>query len=150
MAGQYEVKGALAHGGLGWIYLAATATSTTAGSCSRASSTPTTPPRSRRPGAERQFLAQLSHPGIVAIHNFVRHVEGDGAEADYIVMAYIGGSTLSRRVAQPGDRRRAAAVAHALAYMIEILPALGYLHAGGASTATSSRTTSCSASSGSS
>ena len=85
-----------------------TATSTTAGSCSRASSTPTTPPRSRRPGAERQFLAQLSHPGIVAIHNFVRHVDGDGAEADYIVMAYIGGSTLSQVMAQPGDRRRAA------------------------------------------
>ena len=81
--------------------------------------------------AERQFLAQLNHPNIVAIHNFVRHADDDGVAADYIVMAYIGGSTLS----QVRDARRPTAVAlpvaHALAYMIKVLPALGYLHAEG-------------------
>ena len=33
VAGQYEVKGCLAHGGLGWIYLAADRNSTAAGWC---------------------------------------------------------------------------------------------------------------------
>ncbi|MDT7578930.1 MAG: serine/threonine-protein kinase PknG, partial [Pseudonocardiales bacterium] len=64
--------------------------------------------------------------------NFLRHVEGDGAEAeaDYIVMAYIGGSTLSQVWRSPATDA-AQRVAHALTCMIKILPALGYLHTEG-------------------
>ena len=45
VGGQYEVLGCLAHGGLGWIYLAMDRNVTTAGWCSRACSTPATPTR---------------------------------------------------------------------------------------------------------
>ena len=130
VAGQYEVKGALAHGGLGWIYLAVDRNVDDRWVVLKGVLNADDPAAIAAARAERQFLAQLSHPGIVAIHNFVRHDGGDGVEADYIVMAYIGGSTLAEvRRAQPADPVQQ--VAHALTYMIKILPALGYLHAEG-------------------
>ena len=64
--------------------------------------------------AERQFLAQVEHPLIVEIYNFVTH-EGAG----YIVMEYVGGTSLKQLLkdrmrsdngaydplpARPGDR----------------------------------------------
>lgn len=129
VAGQYEVRGALAHGGLGWIYLAVDRNVDDRWVVLKGVLDANDPAALAAARAERQFLAQLSHPNIVAIHNFVRHVDDTGA-ADYIVMAYIGGSTL----AQVRDARAvdgALPVAHALAYMIKVLPALGYLHAEG-------------------
>jgi serine/threonine-protein kinase PknG len=74
--------------------------------------------------AERRFLAEVEHPSIVRIYNFVEH-----KDAGYIVMEYVGGESLK----QVRTRRRAEAgtpipVAHATAYMLEMLPALGYLH----------------------
>ena len=134
VAGQYEVRGALAHGGLGWIYLAVDRNVDDRWVVLKGVLDANDPAAHAAARAERQFLAQLSHPNIVAIHNFVRHVETDdmGHEhtADYIVMAYIGGSTL----AQVRDARAdqgVLPVAHALTYMIKVLPALGYLHAEG-------------------
>ena len=130
VAGQYEVRGALAHGGLGWIYLAVDRNVDDRWVVLKGVLDANDPAALAAARAERQFLAQLNHPNIVAIHNFVRHVDADGVAADYIVMAYIGGSTLSQvRDARAGDG--ALPVAHALAYMIKVLPALGYLHAEG-------------------
>ena len=130
VAGQYEVKGALAHGGLGWIYLAVDRNVDDRWVVLKGVLNADDPAAIAAARAERQFLAQLSHPGIVGIHNFVRHAEADGVEADYIVMAYIGGSTLAEvRRAQASDPVQQ--VAHALTYMIKVLPALGYLHAEG-------------------
>ena len=39
--------------------------------------------------AERQFLAEVKHPNIVQIYNFVQH-----GDAGYIVMEYVGGESL--------------------------------------------------------
>ena len=129
VAGQYEVRGALAHGGLGWIYLAVDRNVDDRWVVLKGVLDANDPAALAAARAERQFLAQLSHPNIVAIHNFVRHVDDTGA-ADYIVMAYIGGSTLAQvRDARAVDE--ALPVAHALTYMIKVLPALGYLHAEG-------------------
>jgi serine/threonine-protein kinase PknG len=129
VAGQYEVRGALAHGGLGWIYLAVDRNVDDRWVVLKGVLDANDPAALAAARAERQFLAQLNHPNIVAIHNFVRHVDA-GVAADYIVMAYIGGSTLSQvRDARAGNG--ALPVAHALAYMIKVLPALGYLHAEG-------------------
>ncbi len=77
--------------------------------------------------AERRFLTQVDHPNIVNIFNFVEH-EGFG----YIVMEYIGGDSLkqllvARRRAND-DRSDPLPVTQAIAYILEILPALGYLH----------------------
>ena len=77
--------------------------------------------------AERQFLAQVEHPLIVEIYNFVAH-EGAG----YIVMEYVGGTSLKailkdRMVANRG-RYDPIPVDQAIAYLVEILPAFQYLH----------------------
>ena len=74
--------------------------------------------------AERRFLAEVEHPNIVKIYNFVEH---DGA--GYIVMEYVGGESL--RELRNRHREETGAplpVAQAIAYVLEILPAFGYLH----------------------
>ena len=72
--------------------------------------------------AERQFLAEVTHPGIVKIYNFVEHDDKHGNPVGYIVMEYVGGTSLKQA---KGDRLP---VAEAIGFMLEILPALGYLH----------------------
>ena len=130
VAGQYQVEGALAHGGLGWIYLAADRNVGDRWVVLKGVLNADDPTQRAAALAEREFLAQLSHPGIVAIHNFVRHVDEDGVDSDYIVMAYVGGKTLAQVVRESSDGP-AQRVVHALNYMIKTLPALGHLHAEG-------------------
>jgi serine/threonine-protein kinase PknG len=78
--------------------------------------------------AEKQFLAEVEHPIIVEIHNFVAAPDG----ASYIVMEYVGGESLNNllkaRMKSNGGRFDPIPVDQALAYMIEVLPALSYLH----------------------
>jgi serine/threonine-protein kinase PknG len=84
--------------------------------------------------AERRFLAEVEHPSIVGVYNFVQHADrATGEQAGYIVMEYVGGQSLRQLLLQ---RRREAGggsmpLPTALAYMIEVLPALGYLHSRG-------------------
>ena len=78
--------------------------------------------------AERQFLAEVEHPLIVEIYNFVMH-EGAG----YIVMEYVGGKSLKEHPQGPdaGQQRRSTTrspVDQAIAYVLEVLPAFSYLH----------------------
>jgi serine/threonine-protein kinase PknG len=77
--------------------------------------------------AERQFLAQVEHPLIVEIYNFVTH-EGAG----YIVMEYVGGtslkSLLKSRMQAAGGRYDPLPLDQAIAFIVEILPAFQYLH----------------------
>jgi serine/threonine-protein kinase PknG len=121
---QYEVAGCIAHGGLGWIYLA----------------------RDHKVGqrwvvlkgllrdddfdvirGELQFLATVDHPNIVKVHNFVEH-----ENEPYIVMEYVRGSTLRKML----EERRAAnngepdplPLAHAIMFVLGVLPAFAYLH----------------------
>ncbi|HEY1972967.1 MAG TPA: tetratricopeptide repeat protein, partial [Pseudonocardia sp.] len=80
--------------------------------------------------AERRFLAEVDHPNIVKIHNFVRHPDELGNLVGYIVMEYVGGSSLHQlRTDQPGDRPLP--VARTIAYALDSLTALGYLHSRG-------------------
>jgi serine/threonine-protein kinase PknG len=126
--GQYKVAGCLAHGGLGWIYLAQNLN------------------LSDRQGylwvvlkglldsedesamaaavAERQFLTEVQHPNIVQIYDFVEH-EGAG----YIVMAYVGGESLREiRLRYLAETNQPLPPAQAIAYILGILPAFEYLH----------------------
>ena len=77
--------------------------------------------------AERRFLAEVEHPNIVKIFNFVQH-ESSG----YIVMEYVGGLSLKQILTARRDANGGAPdplpPAMAIAYVLEILPALGYLH----------------------
>ncbi|MEW2357464.1 tetratricopeptide repeat protein [Spirillospora sp. NPDC029432] len=129
LGGQYEVLGCLAHGGLGWVYLARDHNVSgrwvvlkglldTGDADSLAAAT-----------AERAFLAEVEHPNIVKIYNFVRH-GGSG----YIVMEYVGGESLKdillRRRKEAGENE-SLPLGQVIAYGLEVLRALGYLHAQG-------------------
>lgn len=134
VGGQYEILGCLAHGGLGWIYLGRDQAVSgrwvvlkglldTGDAIAMAAAV-----------AEKQFLAQVEHPAIVKIFNFVEHRARDGQDTGYIVMEYLGGSSLKDLINQAragGDPRACLPLGRALAYVLAILPALGYLHSQG-------------------
>ncbi len=127
VAGQYEVAGALAHGGLGWIYLARDRNVSNRWVVLKGLLNSGDPDALAAAIAEQQFLAQVEHPLIVEIYNFVTH-EGAG----YIVMEYVGGKSLKQILKQRMVANNGAydplPVDQALAYILELLPAFQYLH----------------------
>jgi serine/threonine-protein kinase PknG len=130
VAGQYEVVGCLAHGGMGWIYLARDHNVQSRWVVLKGLLNTSDDDAMAAALAERRFLAEVEHPNVVKIHNFVQH-ESSG----YIVMEYVGGTSLkqiliARRDANGGEPDPLPA-AQAIPYMLEVLPALGYLHSVG-------------------
>ncbi|WP_433790290.1 tetratricopeptide repeat protein [Actinoplanes sp. CA-252034] len=125
VAGQYEVVGPLAHGGLGWVYLAVDKNVSDRWVVLKGLLNSGDEDALAAAVAERRFLAEVEHPNIVKIYNFVEH---DGA--GYIVMEYVGGKSLKDLLKE--RRNNGAAdplpVDQALAYVLEIMPAFGYLH----------------------
>ena len=81
--------------------------------------------------AERQFLASVNHPGIVKIYNFVEHTDDRGQRIGYIVMEYIGGRTLKQMTSESEAEGDLLSIEQAMAYILEVLPAVGYLHSVG-------------------
>jgi serine/threonine-protein kinase PknG len=129
VAGQYEVLGCLAHGGLGWIYLARDRNVSDRWVVLKGLLNSGDADAMAAAVAERQFLAEVEHPNIVRIYNFVQHADrGTGESAGYIVMEYVGGKSLKQILLDARASGGSVPVAHALAYAIEVLPALGYLH----------------------
>ncbi|MGW4241390.1 tetratricopeptide repeat protein [Nocardia sp. NPDC004722] len=126
VAGQYEVQGCLAHGGLGWIYLAVDRNVSDRWVVLKGLQNPLDFEAHVVALAERQFLSEVAHPGIVKIYNFVKHASRSGKPDGYIVMEYVGGHSLKTIL----DEHRPARipVAQAIAYIMEVLPALDYLH----------------------
>jgi serine/threonine-protein kinase PknG len=127
VANQYEVVGCLAHGGLGWIYLAKDRNVSDRWVVLKGLLNTGDKDALAVAIVEKQFLAQVEHPLIVEIYNFVTH-----GDAGYIVMEYVGGVSLKQILK---DRMRAnngkfdpLPVDQALAYILEILPAFTYLH----------------------
>ncbi|HYK26546.1 MAG TPA: tetratricopeptide repeat protein [Streptosporangiaceae bacterium] len=130
VAGQYEVLGCLAHGGLGWIYLAKDRNVSDRWVVLKGLLNSGDADAQAAAVAERRFLAEVEHPSIVRIYNFVQHADPlTGEPTGYIVMEYAGGHSIRQVVLdQRRETGQSLPVAHALAYAIEILPALGYLH----------------------
>ena len=129
VAGQYEVLGCLAFGGLGWIYLARDHNVSGRWVVLKGLLNTGDADAMAAAVAERQFLAQVEHPNIVRIYNFVQHADWrTGESAGYIVMEYVGGKSLKQILQDARAVGGSVPVAHALAYAIEVLPALGYLH----------------------
>lgn len=129
---QYEVLGCIAHGGLGWIYLARDHAVSDRWVVLKGVIDSADADATAAAIAERHFLAQVEHPNIVKIHNFVQHNDpSSGNSVGYIVMEYIGGQSLKEMLKQ---RRRehgpqaCLPIEQALAYTIEALRPLGYLH----------------------
>ena len=134
VAGQYEVRGCLAHGGLGWIYLATDRNVDDRWVVLKGLLDADGPEAAGIVDVEKRFLATVDHPGIVSIHNFVEHHDRADNPMGFIVMEYVGGSSLKQIMEA---RRRddgtlePLPVPQAIAYALEVLPALGYLHGQG-------------------
>ncbi|HEX4725047.1 MAG TPA: tetratricopeptide repeat protein [Pseudonocardiaceae bacterium] len=131
VGGQYEVLGCLAHGGLGWIYLARDRNVSDRWVVLKGLLDTGDSEAMAAAVAEQRFLAEVEHPNIVRIYNFVQHPDPSGGTmVGYIVMEFVGGRSLKELRSQ----RDAAGqliplpVGQAIAYALEVLPALGYLH----------------------
>ncbi|WP_174562980.1 serine/threonine-protein kinase [Rhodococcus maanshanensis] len=130
VGGQYEVQGCIAHGGLGWIYLAIDRNVSDRWVVLKGLLHFGDAEAQAVALAERQFLAEVAHPSIVKIYNFVEHPRPDGSPMGYIVMEYVAGHSL-RDVLSTHKRPERIPVEQAIAYVLEILPALEYLHSVG-------------------
>ncbi|MEU6080778.1 tetratricopeptide repeat protein [Streptomyces sp. NPDC047108] len=130
--GQYEVAGCLAHGGLGWIYLAVDHAVSDRWVVLKGLLDTGDEDALAAAVSERRFLAEIEHANIVRIYNFVEHLDQRTGSLDgYIVMEYVGGKSLKdianeRRT--PEGRRDPLPVEQACAYGLEALEALGHLH----------------------
>lgn len=129
---QYEVLGCLAHGGLGWLYLALDHAVSDRWVVLKGLLDSGDADAMAAALAERRFLAEVEHPNIVKIHNFIRHADRKtGNLVDYIVMEYVGGESIKDMIThrrREGRGDEALPLAQAIAYVLEILPAVGYLH----------------------
>ncbi|HEX9969615.1 MAG TPA: tetratricopeptide repeat protein, partial [Acidimicrobiales bacterium] len=127
---QYEVAGALAHGGLGWIYLARDKAVHDRWVVLKGLLDAEDEAAMAAAVAERRFLAEVQHPNIVEIYNFATH-KGAG----YIVMEYVGGTSLKqllkKRREANGGTPDPLPVPQAIAFMLAVLPAFSYLHGRG-------------------
>ncbi|MEV7994203.1 tetratricopeptide repeat protein [Streptomyces sp. NPDC086077] len=130
--GQYEVAGCLAHGGLGWVYLAVDRAVSDRWVVLKGLLDTGDQDAMAAAISERRFLAEIEHANIVRIYNFVEHLDQRTGSLDgYIVMEYVGGKSLkeianARRT--PSGRRDPLPVEQACAYGIEALEALDHLH----------------------
>src|SRR5262249_36970380 len=118
VADKYEIKGTIAFGGLGWIYLALD-TVLTRRVTMKGLLNSKDPHMLEVAVKEREYLAAVKHPSIVGIYDFITH-GGEG----FIVMEYVNGKTLMTLRKERGEPLP---VAEAISYIAEILPAFQYL-----------------------
>jgi serine/threonine-protein kinase PknG len=118
VAGKYEIKGTMAFGGLGWIYLALD-TVLSRWVVLKGLLNAKDPRMIEVAVKEREFLAAVKHPNIVGIYDFITH-----AEQGFIVMEFVNGKTLMRL---RKEKQGPLPVAEAISYIVEMLPAFGYL-----------------------
>ena len=126
VASQYEILGVIAHGGMGWIYLANDHFVSGRVVVLKGMQAHKSEDETAAAEAEREFLADITHPGIVKIFNFIDDVRVPGG---FIVMEYVGGPSLRKRRNAMPEKRLPFTIA--IAYILELLPALDYLHSRG-------------------
>lgn len=123
--GRYRIVGPLAHGGVGWVYLAKD-TNLDGQWVALKGLINTEDPEARAAFVrERQFLTLLDHPNIVRILDFVPHPQ---THTDYMVMEFVRGRTLQHIWR---ERRAEISVETVIGYGHTILTALDYLHSRG-------------------
>ncbi|WKD62003.1 Serine/threonine-protein kinase PknG [Corynebacterium ciconiae DSM 44920] len=125
VANQYTVLGVIAHGGMGWVYLAEDSNVSGRWVVLKGMMADTSHPSQGVAEAEREFLADITHPAIVKIFNFIDDPRVDGG---FIVMEFVGGPSLRDRAKRSGGTID---IDVAIGYILEVLPALSYLHSRG-------------------
>jgi len=110
VAGQYSILGPIAHGGMGWIYLGRDKAVADRWVVLKGLLNEHDEDAIASAVAERQFLARIEHGSVVNIYNFVTW----------------GGFKQRRR--ENGGQPNPLPIAEAIAYVLGVLPALGYLH----------------------
>ncbi|MGH4006559.1 MAG: tetratricopeptide repeat protein [Pseudonocardiaceae bacterium] len=126
--GQFRVERAIAHGGLGWVYLA--------WDCRverwvvlKGLIDPDDPDKRQAAVAELAALANANHPNIVTVHNVVRHPHAlTGKPVDYIVMEYLRGKSLKQLHQERPDSDPYLPVDQVCILALEVLAALKHLH----------------------
>ncbi|WP_028646724.1 serine/threonine-protein kinase [Nocardiopsis sp. CNT312] len=135
VGGQYEVLGCLAHGGLGWIYLARDRNVNDRWVVLKGLLNVGDAEAHRAAAAERAFLSEVEHPNIVKIINFSQYPDPrTGVPVGHIVMEYVGGRSLRQLLTEAGETAAGRGVLpldQVIAYGLEGLRALGYLHSKG-------------------
>jgi len=135
VGGQYEVLGCLAHGGMGWIYLARDKNVSDSWRVLKGLLNSGDADAMQAAAAERAYLAQVDHPNIVKIYNFVHHPDPQTGElVGYIVMEYVGGQSLKdilSRLRKEQGEEASLPLPQVIAYGLEVLRAMGYLHSRG-------------------
>jgi serine/threonine-protein kinase PknG len=127
VAGQYEVRGPLAYGGMGWIYLAQDRNVSNRWVVLKGLLNVGDDTAQASAIAEQRFLAEVQHPLIVEIFNFVTH-----RNAAYIVMEFVNGRSIKQvlkdRMSQAGGSYNPLPLDQAVAVILGVLPAFDYLH----------------------
>jgi serine/threonine-protein kinase PknG len=133
VAGQYRVEGAIAYGGMGWIYLAADQNLDGQWVVLKGLLDSSDEYAQEAAEAERRFLISVDHPNIVKIINFVQHADTTtGTVHRYLVMEYIGGGSLQKMLREYLDGAGVGLPPRqAIPYTLEILRALDHLHSQG-------------------
>ncbi|MGY1453628.1 tetratricopeptide repeat protein [Streptomyces sp. SS8] len=133
--GRYEVRGPLAHGGLGWVYLAADTRLRDRPIVLKGVLNPHDDEARESMLEERDQMIAVGHESIVRILDYVHHRPGDGGiDADYIVMEYVGGKSLQEildetaRGLRPLGPDEPLTLEHVARYGCQILDALAALH----------------------
>jgi serine/threonine-protein kinase PknG len=126
--GQFKVEGAIAHGGLGWVYRA--------WDCwdprwvvLKSLIDPDDPDNRQAAIAELAALADAGHSNIVTVHTVVRHPHPlTGKPVDYIVTEYLSGKSLKQLYQQRPDSDPYLPVDQVCGFALEVLAALDHLH----------------------
>ena len=126
--GQFKVEGAIAHGGLGWVYRA--------WDCwvprwvvLKGLIDPDDPDSRQASVTELAALADASHPNIVTVLTVVRHSHPlTGRDVDYIVMECLSGRSLKQLLPARPVNDPYLPVDQVCGFALEVLAALDYLH----------------------
>ncbi|MFE6976961.1 tetratricopeptide repeat protein [Streptomyces sp. NPDC057682] len=125
---QYRIRGPIAHGGQGWVYLAEDThledLVAVKGLLNRYAER-----GAAQAGEERRNLVAIRHERIVQIRDFVSSPNPDGTvSGGYIVMEDVGDRTLSAVVEATRTGAFVLDIEHVLTYGCQILEALAHLH----------------------
>ena len=118
-SGKYQITKAIGAGGMGAVFLA-TDTVLKRPVVVKALLEANDPDLAEQAVKEREFLADIKHPNIVGIYDFITQ----GTEG-YIVMEFVSGQTILQIME---ERNQPLSPDEAIGYILDVLPAFAYLH----------------------